>query len=319
MKTILLYAVPPVIGAAIGFVTNVIAIKMLFRPLREIRVFGIRLPFTPGILPRQRGELAQSIGSMVERELFTPDILRQRLDREDVRAKIKGMVSELTGKVLSSAPGSLLGEENGFFLDRVEQKAQEQYPAAASALVNYLRRPEIHREMESRGHVFLRAAIMKLNVFQRFFISVAQYDSTLSRQMPLIIDDLIDTIGSLLEDPAIKNKLLSAVKNYLQGLLGNREKSIGEILGVGNDDKQKMDEYLSGKLLSVLNEQIEKLLETINVKNMVSERIDSLDMIRVERIILDVMANNFKWIDIFGAILGFFIGSVQVFLSTVLR
>jgi uncharacterized membrane protein YheB (UPF0754 family) len=52
---------------------------------------------------------------------------------------------------------------------------------------------------------------------------------------------------------------------------------------------------------------------------MVAERIDSLEMIRVERIILDVMANQLKWIDIFGAVLGFAIGLSQSLLSWLLR
>ncbi|MDR0302848.1 MAG: DUF445 family protein, partial [Treponema sp.] len=51
--------VPPIAGAIIGFVTNVVAIRMLFRPLKEIRFLGARLPFTPGILPKQRQKLAQ--------------------------------------------------------------------------------------------------------------------------------------------------------------------------------------------------------------------------------------------------------------------
>ena len=49
MNTIVLFVVPPIAGAIIAYITNVIAIKMLFRPLNEIRVFGIRVPFTPGI------------------------------------------------------------------------------------------------------------------------------------------------------------------------------------------------------------------------------------------------------------------------------
>ncbi|MDR1636833.1 MAG: DUF445 family protein, partial [Treponema sp.] len=67
------WLVPPLAGAFIGFLTNVLAIRMLFRPLKELRIFGIRLPFTPGILPRERRRLADSIGRMVERELLTPE------------------------------------------------------------------------------------------------------------------------------------------------------------------------------------------------------------------------------------------------------
>ena len=46
------WILPPVLGAIIGYVTNAIAIRMLFRPFNEIRVLGLRLPFTPGLIPR---------------------------------------------------------------------------------------------------------------------------------------------------------------------------------------------------------------------------------------------------------------------------
>jgi uncharacterized membrane protein YheB (UPF0754 family) len=72
-------------------------------------------------------------------------------------------------------------------------------------------------------------------------------------------------------------------------------------------------------LHAVLDGQIENMLASINIQEMVRERIDSLDMIRVEKIVLDVMANQFKWINIFGGILGFLIGLFQVFLITALR
>jgi uncharacterized membrane protein YheB (UPF0754 family) len=52
---------------------------------------------------------------------------------------------------------------------------------------------------------------------------------------------------------------------------------------------------------------------------MVTERIDSLDMLRVERIVLDVMADQLKWINLFGAILGALIGGSEVLLSTLIK
>jgi uncharacterized membrane protein YheB (UPF0754 family) len=42
---------PPLLGAIIGYVTNALAIRMLFRPLREYRIGPFRVPFTPGIIP----------------------------------------------------------------------------------------------------------------------------------------------------------------------------------------------------------------------------------------------------------------------------
>jgi uncharacterized membrane protein YheB (UPF0754 family) len=71
--------------------------------------------------------------------------------------------------------------------------------------------------------------------------------------------------------------------------------------------------------MSTVDTQIEKILSSINVKALVSDRIDSLDMARVERIVLDVMSDQFKWVEIFGGILGFLIGLFQSGLNWFLR
>ncbi|MCK5198041.1 MAG: DUF445 family protein, partial [Spirochaetales bacterium] len=70
---------PPIIGAAIGYITNAIAITMLFRPHQEKRFLSIRLPMTPGIIPKQRFELSESVGRMVSRELLTEDAVRKQI------------------------------------------------------------------------------------------------------------------------------------------------------------------------------------------------------------------------------------------------
>ena len=43
----------PIIGGVIGYCTNWLAIKMLFRPYNEIKIRGRVLPFTPGIIPKR--------------------------------------------------------------------------------------------------------------------------------------------------------------------------------------------------------------------------------------------------------------------------
>lgn len=72
------WVLPPLLGATIGYVTNAIAIRMLFRPLRPVVFLGITLPFTPGVIPRQRDDLAERIGDMVARDLLTPDVFHDR-------------------------------------------------------------------------------------------------------------------------------------------------------------------------------------------------------------------------------------------------
>ncbi len=52
----------PISGAVIGYFTNWLAIKMLFLPYKEKYLFGIKIPFTPGIIPKERKKLATGIG-----------------------------------------------------------------------------------------------------------------------------------------------------------------------------------------------------------------------------------------------------------------
>jgi hypothetical protein len=97
---LLSWILPPVIGALIGYITNDIAIKMLFRPLRARYIGKMRLPFTPGIIPRQRSRLAESIGVMVSRELITEDALRRQIATESFRQTLDGRIRDLSAAVL---------------------------------------------------------------------------------------------------------------------------------------------------------------------------------------------------------------------------
>ena len=46
-----------VVGAIIGGITNVIAIKMLFHPFNPYYIFKMRIPFTPGLIPKEEMKL----------------------------------------------------------------------------------------------------------------------------------------------------------------------------------------------------------------------------------------------------------------------
>lgn len=66
------------IGALIGGFTNHLAIQMLFRPYNPIYFMGKRLPFTPGIIPKRREELAVQMGRMVVEHLVTAEGFRKK-------------------------------------------------------------------------------------------------------------------------------------------------------------------------------------------------------------------------------------------------
>ncbi len=91
---VLPWILPPLLGAIIGYVTNRIAIKMLFRPLNPKRFLGIRVPLTPGVIPRNRFDLARTIGRMVSEQLLSPQALREQLDRPEFRESLTRWIGE---------------------------------------------------------------------------------------------------------------------------------------------------------------------------------------------------------------------------------
>ena len=107
------------IGAVIGYATNDIAIRMLFRPLKEVRVFGLHVPFTPGIFPKERYKLARSIGKMVSRELITEDALMAQIHHPAAQAQLARTVSSLSERILALPLSSLTGEGMSSIADAV--------------------------------------------------------------------------------------------------------------------------------------------------------------------------------------------------------
>ncbi len=105
-EILFVYILPPVFGAVIGLFTNWLAIKMLFRPMKEVRILGIRVPFTPGILPRERFRMAESIGDTVAGDLLTEEVLVSRIKSDEFRQGLKQALFE-AGTTLSA---STLGE-----------------------------------------------------------------------------------------------------------------------------------------------------------------------------------------------------------------
>ncbi|ASV66355.1 DUF445 family protein [Cytobacillus kochii] len=69
-------------GAIIGGVTNYLAIKMIFKPYRAIYIGKWRLPFTPGLIPKRRGEMAEQMGKLVINHLLTPEGIQKKLQNE---------------------------------------------------------------------------------------------------------------------------------------------------------------------------------------------------------------------------------------------
>jgi uncharacterized membrane protein YheB (UPF0754 family) len=120
-----LYLAPPVAGAVVGYFTNDVAIKMLFRPYTAKYIGKYQVPFTPGLIPSNQGRLATRISDTIMGSLLTPselqNIAKRLLEVERVQAAITWLLQlaleqikvdkeQKTVKVLASILKDLLGE-----------------------------------------------------------------------------------------------------------------------------------------------------------------------------------------------------------------
>ena len=80
----------------VGFITNVIAIWMIFRPYNSVELAGKRLPFTPGLFARNQDRFAETLGDFVQDELLEPYRINRLLkeDREEYQEIFKDNLME---------------------------------------------------------------------------------------------------------------------------------------------------------------------------------------------------------------------------------
>lgn len=102
MNTFILLLIMILIGAAIGGVTNSLAIKMLFRPYKALYIGKFKLPFTPGLIPKRQEELAKQLGRMVVEHLLTADGLRRKLERPAFQQQMIELSKEEVARLLDS-------------------------------------------------------------------------------------------------------------------------------------------------------------------------------------------------------------------------
>ena len=87
-----IFFVPPIAGSIIGYFTNDIAIKMLFRPYRAIYIGKRKLPFTPGLIPSNQERLALKVSDTIMGSLLTPGELQKIAQRLLATERIQGAI-----------------------------------------------------------------------------------------------------------------------------------------------------------------------------------------------------------------------------------
>ena len=107
------YILPPLVGGVIGYVTNDIAIRMLFRPHTAKYIMGWRVPFTPGIIPKEKGRIAEAVGTAISDNLMSKEVLEKYLLSDSMVNRVRASIEEFIAKQkvneesVSSIPGTL--------------------------------------------------------------------------------------------------------------------------------------------------------------------------------------------------------------------
>ena len=77
------------IGSLIGWITNYFAIKMLFRPHKEVNILGFKVQ---GLIPKRRNEMAESIAATIDAELISMKDITGTLDSIEIEDEIDKIV-----------------------------------------------------------------------------------------------------------------------------------------------------------------------------------------------------------------------------------
>jgi uncharacterized membrane protein YheB (UPF0754 family) len=120
----------PIVSALIGYITNYIAVAMLFRPHKPVRLLGFCLQ---GLVPRRQKEIASSLGAMIERDLFSHADIRQALKSvetsEEASAFLNEQIDLFVQKLAAQNPmvgmfmqGPLLDQVKGLLRDQMAEK-----------------------------------------------------------------------------------------------------------------------------------------------------------------------------------------------------
>jgi len=159
------WILPPLVGAIIGYFTNWLAIKMLFRPYKTIRFAGVPLPFTPGLLPREKDKLAISLGETVSKELLTPDVITQRIRSPAIRQTIM--------RAIKSALTAFLNQNAEQLFSQIRESSQE---AAKDGEPSVLLLDSNSRELEGKAQSLDRITIdSEVSAFQRNIVEALQH------------------------------------------------------------------------------------------------------------------------------------------------
>lgn len=188
------------IGAAIGGVTNHLAIKMLFRPYKPICIGGKKLPFTPGLIPKRREELAVQLGRMVVDHLLTAEGIRKKFKDPSFKKDME-MWAKNEGLRLLDSDKTIIQWLEQFGATAVEDKIEQHLIAFIEAryeeIVGQARSKTLAETLPKEWLVKIDQKIPELSGYILNKGSDYFESEEGRRRLSAMINDFLENLGSL--------------------------------------------------------------------------------------------------------------------------
>lgn len=111
-----------IVGSLIGWTTNYIAIKMLFRPYKEIKLGFFKIQ---GLIPKRKHEIGEGIAEVVDKELLSLEDITSKISGEDIEKKIGDLIDKVLKNKLKEEILSLFPMAALFLNDSMLEKIKE--------------------------------------------------------------------------------------------------------------------------------------------------------------------------------------------------
>ena len=289
------YLAGPLIGAVIGYFTNYIAVRMLFRPRTEKRIFGHRVPLTPGAIPKGKTRLAHAAGEVVANHLVTEEDISSRFLSPEAEAAVTDRVMaaldrEIGEDLLFAAGDEAAGEE---LRSRIDNKITEE-------IVSALLRMDMEDFLNGtvRGQVEERVSGTVLT----FLVNGSTLDAMMGN-LGNRIKDFIEEHGYDKIHPIVSEKTESLYEKTALGLF--------EESGM---DAVRVRSFVSEVYRTAVRSGISAAVRQLDVAGMIEVKINGMSAEELERLVLSVMKKELDTIVRLGALIGALIGVLNIFI-----
>lgn len=314
------YILAPALGGVIGYITNDIAIRMLFRPHKAKYIMGVHVPFTPGIIPKEKGRIAEAIGGVISENLMNKEVLERYLLSDDMVGKVRSSVEEFldiqksNNEMVKEFLSHYLSEEE---IANISQNVNENltkltYTKLANSSVG-----------EKVAHIAIDHVAEKLSVNGAQELLAGLGGAIGGIAAGLFGDNIVARFLDMLREPVehfladninamLKNNGKEIVSNMIDGEVEEfLKKPVCKLLeGHDNQLKQAVN-TVESIYRAIINDHLPKILDSIDISRIVRERINEMDVAETEKLILQVMDKELKAIVWLGAGLGFIMGSIN--------